>query len=396
MDERTQLLTTKIGDVRVHKSVNPKVERGSTVLYERAEGLYDQTIKPSYGTDGLSTQDELRRLLRILEGAHDVFLLPTGLAALTLPLLAVLKAGDEVVMQASGYAPVWRFLNTELKGFGVTVKAFTPDMSVDAIMGLCSPATRLIYVESPASLTMDILDIPAIARAAKARGILTLCDNTYGAGVLLKPLSHGVDMAMQALTKYVGGHSDVLMGSVAVSDAKLAQTLELAIKTYSYFTAADEAWLAIRGLRTLHLRLERSGASALELAQWLEGHDLVTKVRHPGLDSFDTKGLFKRDFTGTNGLFSLELKGAKESAKTEVAVCAFLNALKLFGLGYSWGGYESLAIHYEPQLLMRAALAGQPKPHIEGGHIRLYIGLEAVADLKADLEQALEVYRKAI
>lgn len=389
--ERTRLTSTLAGKPRSHRSVNPKVERGSTVLYERAEGLYDAHIQPAYGTEGLSTHEELRRLLRELEWAHDTFLLPTGLAALTLPLLALLKAGDEVLMLDAGYQPVWRFLKTELARYGVTVRPYSATMGVDEIMGLCGHQTRLIYLESPASLTMEVSDVPGIAAAAKARGILTLCDNTYGTGVLFKPLQHGVDMAMQALTKYVGGHSDVLMGAISVADAALAATLEHAILSYSYFAAADEAWLAIRGLRTLHLRLERSGATALNLAKWLNSHPLVAKVRHPALEGTVGHDLFRRDFSGANGLFSIELKGGSEAAAH-----TFLNALSLFGLGFSWGGYESLAIHYGPQLESRAVWAGLPAVQLTTTPIRLYTGLEDEADLKADLEAGLKAYEAMI
>ncbi|WKL58838.1 cystathionine beta-lyase [Asticcacaulis sp. ZE23SCel15] len=387
ISERTRLTSATHERAPSHRAVNVGVERGSTVLYARAEDLYNEDIRPGYGIEGLSTQRELMRLMCDLEGATDVFLLPTGLSALTLAITACLKAGDEVVCVNSCYGPIRRFLQSQMARFGVTSRYYDAGSSVHEVMALTNDKTALIIVESPGSLTFEIQDIPAIAAAAKARGILTLCDNTYGAGVLFKPLEHGIDMSMQALTKYVGGHSDILIGTVAVKDKALAKRLDDTSRAFSFFASADESYLAIRGLRTLHLRLEQSGKSGLELARWLEGHDLVERVLHPGLESFPGHDLFKRDFTAPNGLFSVVLKGGNIAAS-----CAFLNALKLFGLGFSWGGFESLAIHFEPQLMGRAKL-GQA---YEGSLIRFYVGLEDPTDLKADIEQALEVYRAAV
>jgi len=248
---------------------------------------------------------------------------------------------------------------------------------------LVSDKTKLLILESPGSLTFDIMDLPALAKAAKARGLLTLCDNTYGAGILFKPLEHGIDFSMQALTKYIGGHSDILVGSVCVKDEKLAHRLDETMRAFSFFASADESYLAIRGLRTAHLRLERSGASGFKVAQWLLNHDLVESVIHPSLDSHKGHEIFKRDFSAANGLFSFVLKG-----RNETATHAFLDALELFGLGFSWGGYESLAIDFAKQLGFR-----KHQPGFNGTPIRLYIGLEDPKDLISDLAQALEVYR---
>jgi cysteine-S-conjugate beta-lyase len=279
---------------------------------------------------------------------------------------------------------VRRFLDQQLLRYGISVTYYSPSLEPDEILSLALPETRMIYVESPGSLSFDIQDIPAIAKLAKAKGILTLCDNTYGSGVLFKPLAHGVDFAMQALTKYVGGHSDVLMGSLSVSDPKLAKLIYETIKAWGFFTSADESYLAIRGLRTLHLRLKQSGQSGLKVARWLESRPEVISVIHPGLDSHPQHALFKRDFSGVTGLFLVQLKGDGEATSHR-----FLNALKLFGLGFSWGGYESLAINCEPQFKARAKQSSDEYAPLTGANIRLYIGLEDPDDLIADLEQAL-------
>lgn len=384
MDVRTRLTSATLGKSPSHRAVNVGVERGSTVLFERAELLYDENIVPSYGIEGLSTQSELRRLMCELEGASHAFLLPTGLSALTFAIFATLKAGDEVLCVDSCYGPIRRFLDTQMQRYGVTSVYYSPTLCPDEVMSLANDKTQLLIVESPGSLTFDIQDIPAFAKAARSRGILTLCDNTYAAGLLFKPLDHGIDMSMQALTKYAGGHSDILIGTICVKDHILAKRLDTCLRALSSFASADESYLAIRGLRTLHLRMQHSANSALEIANWLESHDLVARVLHPALKSHPGHDIFTRDFTGANGLFSVELKDGS-LAKS----CAFLDALKLFGLGFSWGGYESLAINYEPQLSYRKT----EKASDNTSKIRLYIGLEDVSDLKSDIAQALEIYR---
>jgi cysteine-S-conjugate beta-lyase len=363
------------------------VERGSTVLFESAEMLYNDDIRPTYGTDGLSTQSELMRLLAELEGATESFILPSGLAALTVPLFAFLQAGDELLVVNSCYAPVRRFVETQLKRYGVTTRYYDARLSAEEVLALATPATKMIYVESPGSLTFDIQDIPGIAAAAKARGILTLCDNTYGGGVLFKPLEHGVDLSMQALTKYVGGHSDVLIGSISVRDKALAATIYKTIKAWGFFTSADESYLATRGIRTLHLRIKQSGDSALKIARWLETRPEVLRVVHPGLESHPGHDVFVRDFTASNGLFMVLFKGDGDRQSQ-----AFLNKLKLFGLGFSWGGYESLAVNCEPQVRGRPKLNDEPDPYLAGSSIRFYVGLEDADDLIADIEQALDVF----
>ncbi len=396
MKEITRLTSATLGRTNSRRAVNVGVERGSTVLFESADKLYDDSLPPTYGTDGLSTQNELRRLIAELEGGTDAFILPSGLAALTVPFFACLEAGDEVLAVDCCYAPVRRFLETQLKRYGVTTRYYDASLSADEVMALCGPSTKLIYLESPGSLTFDIQDIPGIAKAARERGVLTLCDNTYGAGVLFKPLAHGVDLSMQALTKYVGGHSDVLIGSVTVKDAALAKRLYATIKAWGFFTSADESYLATRGIRTMHLRLKQSGESALKVARWLEGRPEVVKVVHPGLESHPGHAQFARDFTAANGLFMVLFRGqgkAKiDSTANERRSIAFLDQLQLFGKGFSWGGYESLAVNCEPQIRGRTNVKADD-PLLSGSAIRFYVGLEDPDDLIADIEQALSVFQ---
>lgn len=387
MKEVTRLTSATVGRANSRRAVNVSVERGSTVLMESAEVLYNDDIKPTYGTDGLAAQVELCRLIAELEGATQSFILPTGLAAITLPFFAVLQAGDEILVVNSCYAPVRRFLDLQLKRYGVSARYYDPRLSADEIISLATPATKLIYVESPGSLTFDIQDIPAIARVAKARGILTFCDNTYGAGVLFKPLEYGIDFSMQALTKYVGGHSDILIGSVSVNDEALAKKIYATIKAWGFFTSADESYLAIRGLRSLHLRLKQSGDAGLKIARWLQGRPEVAHVVHPGLESHRGHEIFARDFSGSNGLFMVIFKGGSEARSQ-----AFLNKLKLFGLGFSWGGFESLAVYCEPQIRGRAKVSNDDDWLLSGSAIRFYVGLEDADDLIADIDQALDVF----
>jgi cystathionine beta-lyase len=244
---------------------------------------------------------------------------------------------------------------------------------------MATSATRLIVMESPSSLTFEVQDVPAIAALAKARGILTLIDNTWAAGVLFKPLDHGVDISAQALTKYVGGHSDVFMGSAATRDPTIGRALDQSIWDFGWAVSPDDAYQMLRGLRTLPVRLERHGASALTVARWLSNHPAVHRVLHPALPGCAGHAAWARDYAGAAGVFGVVLKTA-DIARTH----AFLDALNLFGLGFSWGGFESLALNADPQLSVRSF-----PPDLDGALIRLNIGLEDPADLIADLDQAL-------
>ena len=360
------------------RTVGPPVVRGSTVLLDKASDLYDERLA-TYGRGGLTTHDALCAALAELEHAETVRLFPSGLAAVTGSLLAVLKAGDEILASDGIYKPTRRFCEGALKRFGVTTRFHAPDASPEAILALASPATRLILMESPSSLTFEVQDVAGVARLAAARDILTLVDNTWAAGLLFKPLEHGASISVQALTKYVGGHSDVFMGSAATRDPAIGGKLDQAIWDFGWSVSPDDAYQMLRGLRTLPVRLARHGESALVVARWLQAHPAVAGVYHPALESSPGHEIWARDYSGAAGLFAIVLK-----TRDRTRVHAFLDALDLFGLGFSWGGFESLALESDPQLLVRAF-----RPAFSGALVRVNIGLEDPADLIADLDQAL-------
>ena len=376
MDRETRLIHTGASSALPARTVNPPIQRGSTVLMANAADLYDDSLV-SYGITGLATPAALQTALAELEGATNVTLYPSGLAAITGALLAVLKAGDEVLVVDSAYKPTRRFCDQVLGRFGVSTRYYDPSLSPQALMALTTPQTRLIVLEAPGSLTFEMQDIPALAAAANAKGILTLIDNTWAAGFYFKPLAHGVTLSVQALTKYVGGHSDCFMGSVATNDPAVAKLLVDAQWDIGWSVSSDDAYTMLRGLRTLAVRLPRHQESGLTVARWLQQRPEVSRVLHPALPEDPGHALWRRDFTGACGLFGVVLKPARETA-----VHAFIDALQLFGLGFSWGGYESLAIHCDPQLKSRSLPV-----QLEGPLLRLHIGLESPADLIADLER---------
>jgi len=384
MHDKTRLIRAGAASQPLAKTVGPPIQRGSTVLMPDAASLYDWD-QVTYGRQGLAAQAALQDALATLEHAVGVTLYPSGLAALTGALLAVLKAGDELMVVDTIYAPTRRFCDNVLARYGVVVRYFDPREPTETLVGAASPATRLILMESPGSLTMEMQDTVRVAELARARGILTACDNTWGAGYLFKPLQHGIDLSIQALTKYVGGHSDVFMGSVAASDLALVRQLNNGVLHLGWAVAPDDAYLMLRGLRTLPARLERQGDNGLRIADWLGLQPEVAAVYHPALPGAPDHQLWKRDFTGAASLFTFALTPGPEAA-----VNAFLDALQLFGLGFSWGGFESLAISVDPQLTQRRFKRDYPGPLV-----RLHIGLEAPDDLIEDLRQALDAYREA-
>lgn len=366
------------------KTVSPPLQRGSTVLLPDARSLYERN--DTYGRLGLSMQTALAEAVAELEGAEGARLFPSGLAACASVLMALLKSGDEVLMVDCVYGPTRRFCEGLLKGFGVATRYFSAAAEPDAVLALAGPATRLIMLESPGSLTFDIQDVPAIAALARSRGIVTAIDNTWGAGLLFDALGHGVDVSIQALTKYVGGHSDVFMGSAASNNPSILAKLDLYLRDAGVSVSPDDAYFMLRGLRTLDVRLERHGRNALAIAGWLADHSQVRRVLCPGLEGAPGHDLWSRDFKGLNGLFGVVLQ-----AGPPAAVEAFIDALTLFSLGFSWGGFESLAIHCDPQLKSRPA-----KTDLGGPLVRLHVGLEDPADLIDDLRQALVAYAAAL
>lgn len=363
------------------RSVNPVVERGSTMLASQASELYAPSMQP-YGRHGTSTHAALREALGQLEGgASDVILAPSGLMACTLPLLAVAEPGAHFLVSDTVYGPTRRFCDRTLGKLGCTTEYFAPEIGA-GIAGRLRKETRAVFIESPGSLTFEISDTPAIAAAARAAGVATVFDNTWAAGVWHHPLDLGVDVSVQATTKYVSGGSDVLGGAIFTRDSALAQRMRDTAMDLGVSVSPDDAYLTLRGLRTLPARMAQHQATGLALARWLASHPAVLRVLHPALEGDRSHELWKRDFSGASGLFGVVLKPAPAHA-----VHAVLDALELFGMGFSYGGFESLAIHCDPQIKRTAT-----KLALGGPLVRISAGLEAPADLIADLEAALAGY----
>lgn len=361
--------------------VNPPIERASTVVAPSTAELYNPTPpRRHYGRGGLSPNTELRDAIGALYDADHVALSPSGLASVILGLRTALPekpAGMQALITDSAYGPVRRFCDEELPRYGVTPVYYDPRIGA-GLADLLSQPTAVVLLESPGSLTFEVQDIAAIADAARKAGVATVIDDTWSAGILMNPLELGVDYAAQALTKYVGGHSDFLMGSVAAK-GEAAKRLKDKDVLFGGHVSPDDAYLCLRGLRTLSLRIERSGASGLALAQKLEDHPKVSRVLHPGLESHPDNALFKRQFNGSSGCFAFVLDGI-EARESE----AMAEACHLFRLGFSWGGYESLILPCDRQI-RRTAVPWKA----EGALLRLSVGLEDVDDLWADLAQAL-------
>ena len=384
--DRTRLIASATRRGRGRRPVAPPIERASTLLNGSPAAMRDESLGPVYGIEDLSAARELRTLLAELEGAAEAFLVPSGLAAVTVPLTALLRPGDEVLTTDALYGPSRRFLKRHLGGRGVTTAFHDPGATTDQILAAVTNRTRLLLIESPASLTFEMLDVPALAAACRARGVLTVMDNTWGAGLAFRPLAHGVDVSVQAVTKYVSGHSDLLMGSIAVSEPAVSRAIAETIEDLGWRVAPDDAWLALRGIRTLPLRYREQARSALVVADWLRARPEVAEVLYPALPDARGHELWARDYQGAASIFGLVMKGGDEAAAH-----ALMSALELFGLGYSWGGFESLITHESGQLPAR-----RTPPSLEGELLRLHVGLEDPAELIADLEAGLTAWHAAL
>lgn len=380
--DRTRLIAgaTRRGGGR--RPVNPPIERASTMLSDTAEAMRDAAAGPVYGLEGTSAAREVRTLLAELEGAAQAFIVPSGLAAVTVPLLALTRPGDEVITTDAVYGPTRRFLSRYQAARGVTTRFLPADSDAGAVTAAIGPSTRLVLMESPASLTFEMLDVAAVVGACRDRGVLTMLDNTWGAGLAFKPLAHGVDVSVQALTKYAAGHSDLLMGGIAANDPCCLSAIAGAIEDLGWHVSPDDAWLALRGMRTLPLRYAEQARSALRIAEWLRDRPEVSRVLYPPLPGSVGHDLWRRDFTGAASLMGVVTRGGDAAAGRRL-----LDALGLFGLGYSWGGFESLATHETHQMAYR-----DHAPTLEGELIRLHVGLEDPADLVADLEKGLAAF----
>lgn len=376
----TDLVLGGRGSVDQYGFVNPPVVHGSTVLWDTVAEYKAIKGPYSYHRRGNPTSDALTDALKLIEGGEHVALAPSGVSAVSLALLATLSAGDHLLMVDSVYDPTRRFCDTMLKRLGVETTYYDPLVGGDVI-SLMRPNTKVVYVESPGSLTFEMQDVPAIAGAAHARGVAVILDNTWATPLFFRAHDHGVDLSVSAGTKYLGGHADVMLGWVSAT-APFAAKLKAAHGTLGLCCGPDDIFLGLRGLRTLGVRLAHHQASALRVARWLESRPEVARVMHPALESDPGHQLWKRDFSGASGLFAIELVSGPDEA-----VAAMLDGLELFGLGYSWGGYESLAIPYDARPI-RTASRWAPA----GPTVRLHIGLEDVEDLIADLEGGLTRY----
>jgi cystathionine beta-lyase len=369
--------------------VNPSIVRGSTVLYpdmsERraaAKQRLDQAL--IYGTMGNPTHFALEDVIAAIEGGTRCQIVSTGLAAVTVPLLAFLKTGDHVLMPDSVYGPARAFANGLLARMGITTTFYQPDISGPGLQALLQPNTAIVYTESPGSHTFEVQDIPALAAVAHAHGAKVLMDNTWGIH-FFQPFEHGVDVSIQALTKYIGGHSDILLGSITTNHAEDWETIRTTSGALGQYASPDDCWLALRGIRTLAVRLERQMASGIAVAAWLAEQPEVSQVLHPALPGAPGHELWKRDFSGACSLFGVEFR--KEF--TVAASHAFAENLKLFGIGASWGGFESLVLPTTGNISRSEAL------RFEGPLVRLHVGLEDPEDLINDLQTGLQALKNA-
>ena len=371
-------LVTSGRDTAAQKGfVNPPVVRGSTVLYPSAEDLHAHRGEYSYGRHGTPTTKALQHALATLEGpaCAGVALAPSGVAAISTSLLAVLKAGDHVLVCDNVYRPTRLLCDGLLRRFGIETSYFDPLIGA-GIEALFRPNTRAVFVEAPGSQSLEMPDIRAIAKVAHGRGAVVIDDNTWATPLYHRSLEQGVDISIQAATKYIGGHSDIMFGTIA-ANSQTWPPVEEAVRALGVCVGPDDAFLALRGLRTLAVRLAHHQQSGLEMARWLAARPEVQRVLHPALETDPGHAIWKRDFTGACGLFSIVLQPAPQRA-----VDALLNALQLFGMGYSWGGFESLIIPFDCGSY-RTATQWNPG----GPALRLHIGLENTEDLKADLER---------
>jgi len=373
----TRLVTGGRDTAANHGFVNPPVYHASTVLYPSAEDFLARRTRYAYGRRGTPTSEALETALRELEGpaCAGVALLPSGLAAISTTLLAILGAGDHLLVTDSVYQPTRKFCDGVLRRYGITTTYYDP-MIGGGIAALMQPSTRAVFVEAPGSLSFEVQHVPAIAEAAHARGALVVIDNTWASPLYFRALDKGADLSIQAGTKYIGGHSDVMLGTVS-ANAAAWDRLRGTVHALGLCVGPDDIYLGLRGLRTMGVRLAQHHQAGLKVAHWLAARPEVARVLHPALDTCPGHATWARDFSGASGLFSVILEPFAQSA-----VNAFLNELDLFGIGASWGGFESLAIPFDCTAI-RTATKWAPG----GPTVRFHIGLEDVDDLIGDLER---------
>ena len=381
MHWRTKLLDPTPRARRDYASLATPIYRGSTVLFNEQSAVTDDWRQAengySYGLYGTPTTLELASRIAEIEGARETFIVPGGQAAIALIYLSYCQSGSHALVPFSAYGPNKAIAEGLMRGFGVEVEEYYPMIGA-GISGLIRENTKLIWCESPGSVTMEIQDIPAIVSAAQSMDVAVALDNTYSAGVMFDALSYGVDVSMQALTKYVGGHSDLLLGAVSARDDSAYSKLGPVYQQLGLAVSPDDCGLALRGIQTLGVRLDALETSTLQIANWLAKHPLIEKVLHPALPTCPGHKIWKRDFSGSSSVFSFVFKNYISVAHAET----FINSLEVFRIGMSWGGVHSLAVIY-PDLL-------RPNKDFSGAIVRLNIGLEQTDDLISDLSQALQ------
>jgi cystathionine beta-lyase len=366
--------------------VNVPVSRTSTVLFDSVEEIHaaypPKDGRLSYGRNGTWTQWSLAEALTDLEpGAAGTRLFPSGSAAVSIALTSVLGPGDELLMVDSAYGPTRHFCDRELKRLGIATRYYDPVATPEELEAMISDKTRAIFMESPGSLTFEVQDVPAICAMAKERGLTTLLDNTWATSFFFPAIAKGVDLAIVACTKYISGHSDLMMGAVTAAPSHWERQSRTG-RSFGQYVSPDDAYLAARGLRTLGVRLRQHELGAVKVAHWLKDQPQVERIIHPAFADCPGHEFWRRDFLGSSGLFGFALKGGGDAARDRL-----VESLELFGIGYSWGGFESLAVPAEPDPIRTAS-----KRDYGGPLVRLHIGLEDPDDLIADLAQALAIH----
>ncbi|PTP06348.1 cystathionine beta-lyase [Vibrio splendidus] len=391
-NKTTKLITAGRDKKWTNGVVNPPVQRASTVVFNSVEEKRKATINRAnktlfYGRRGTNTHFAFQDAMVEVEGGAGCALYPCGTAAISNAILSFVETGDHILMVDTCYEPTRDFCDTIMKKMGVETTYYEPTIG-EGIQDLIKPNTKVLFTESPGSVTMEVQDIPTLARIAHEHDIIVMLDNTWAAGVNFSPFDFGVDISIQAATKYIVGHSDVMLGT-AVANEKCWDQLREQSYLMGQCVSPDDAYLALRGIRTLDVRLRQHAESSLKVAKWLETRPEVDHVRHPALESCPGHEFFKRDFTGGNGLFSFVLKNSNTKATT-----ALLDGMTHFSMGYSWGGFESLILANEPNSF--DSLRTVANPNFTGTLVRVHIGLEGVDDLIADLEAGLERYNALV
>ena len=386
MHDETRVTTPGREPHRHHGIVNPPVYHASTILFPDLAAYDAPRTRDGYyyGRYGTPTTRALAEAVAGIEGGDFSLIVGSGKTAITTVLLGLTRAGDHILVTDSAYQPTRTFADGVLRRFGVETTYYDPRIG-GGIADLIRPNTKLVFTDSPGSLTFEVQDIPAIVAAAHGRGVVVVTDNTWAAGLYFKPFAHGVDVSIQAATKYITGHSDVMMGTITATEA-LRGPLQDASNELAGAPGPDDCYLALRGLRTMATRLARHQTSAIQIARWLEARPEVEAVLHPALESHPDHALWQRDFTGSSGLFAFRLAKVPRPA-----LAAMLDHLELFGMGASWGGYESLLIPTAPAAIRTAV----PWPH-DGQMLRMHVGLEHTDDLIRDLEAGFARLRRAL